>query len=102
MPSVRTKWAQNKQNYLRNKENRREVSRIKYGENSDKERAGSQASDKKRAASRASYWKNPESKRASSRMSSYTRYWKDPEAKGHPPILVIERILSLKGHPLIP
>ena len=99
MPSVRKKRAQNKQNYLRNKENRREASRTKYGENSDKERAGSQASnntdkkraadrasywknpDRKRAASRASYWKNPESKRASSRASSHTRYWEDPETK---------------------
>ena len=62
MPSVRKKQAQNKWNYLRNKENRREVSHTKYWENSDKQREASQVSkntDKNRAASWASYWKNP-------------------------------------------
>ena len=84
MPSVRKKPAQNKKNYLRKKQNRREASRTKYWENPDKQRAASQASnntDKKRAADRASYWEDPESKRAFSRASSHTRYWEDPESK---------------------
>ena len=66
MPSVRKKRAQNKKNYLRKKQNRREASRTKYWENPDKQRAAFQASkntDKKRAADRASYWKNPDKKR---------------------------------------
>ena len=91
MPSVRKKRAQNKQNYLRNKENRREVARSKYWENPDKQRA----------RRRASYWENPDKGRASSRVSSHTHYWEDPETKGHLPghllIHVIGKILRKEG-----
>ena len=40
-----------------------------------------ETSDKQRAASRASYRKNSDKRRASSRRSSLIRYWKDPETK---------------------
>ena len=86
MRNVHKKRARDKQNYLRNKESKRQASRNKYWKNPEKQRASS------RAYSLTSYWKNPEKKRASShtrywedpetkRASSHTRYWEDPETK---------------------
>ena len=60
MPSVGKKQGQNKQYYLRNKENRREAARTKYWENPEKQRA----------RRRASYWENPDKERPSSRAFS--------------------------------
>ena len=124
MPSVRKKRAQNKQNYLRNKEIRRKASHTKYWANLVKKGAASQASnntDKKRAADRASYWKNPDKKRAASRarywknpeseraFPGHTRYWEDPEKARassrasshmhywHPPVPIIGRTLIKQG-----
>ena len=86
MPSVRKKRAQNKQNYLRNKENRKEAARTKYWENPDKQRARCRASywenpDKGRASSRAHYWEDPEKGRTASRISSRSSYWRNPGKK---------------------
>ena len=96
MPSVRKKRAQNKQDYLRKKENRRAASQTTY--DPGKKRAASRATywrdpDKKRAASRASYWRtkrasshtryweDPEKGRAASRVSSRTSYWRNPDKR---------------------
>ena len=95
MPSVRKKRAQNKQNYLRNKEIRREASHTKYWANSDKKGA-----DKKRAASQVRYWKNPESERYILVTGRTLR--KQGHLPGHPPISITGRTLSPKGHPPIP
>ena len=106
MPSVRKKWAQNKQNYLRNKENRREASRTKYGENSDKERADSQASDKKGQPPRLVTGRTLSPKGHLPGRPPIPVTGRTLRQNGHPPILIIERILSpkghLPGHPLIP
>ena len=98
---IKKKQFQNKQNYLRNKENRKEAGCNKYWENPrtskrhvaglvfwenpDKGRASSRMSythywedpETKRASSHAHYWEDPETKRA----SSHARYWEDPERK---------------------
>ena len=46
-----------------------------YWRNPESKRASS------RACSHTRYWEDPESKRASSRTSSHTHYWEDPESK---------------------
>ena len=101
MRNVHKKRARDKQNYLRNKESKRQASRNKYWKNPEKQRASSRAysltsywknPEKKRASSHTRYWEDPETKRASShtrywedpetkRASSHTRYWEDPETK---------------------
>ena len=108
MPSVCKKWAQNKQNYLRNKENRREASRTKYWENLDKQEGqlprlvrtlirkgqlpglviGRTLSPKGHLIFQGVFQGilaypslgRPESKRA----SLHTRYWEDPQTKNAP------------------
>ena len=97
-------------NYLRNKENRREVSCAKYWENSDKEKAASQASNTDHTLYRASQQTtvkevNYQTPSLSCRMGcGYVRVLpglvigRALIRKGQLPRLGIGRTLSPKGH----